>query len=191
VARIVGGTTPSTKEPSYWEGGTLHWATPKDLSSLASPVLLDTERRITEAGLQQISSGLLPKGTVLLSSRAPIGYLAVAHIPVAINQGFIAMICDEAMPSYYLLQWVQQNMDEIISRANGTTFLEVSKKNFRPLPIIVPPSELLRRYAKQMDAVYQKIVNNLEQSRTLAALRDTLLPRLLSGAVAVGTEGVV
>lgn len=76
--RVVGGSTPSTKETAYWKGGTIHWATPKDLASLSSPVIIDTERRITELGLQQISSGLLPIGTVLLSSRAPIGYLAFA-----------------------------------------------------------------------------------------------------------------
>jgi type I restriction enzyme S subunit len=71
LADIVGGSTPNTKEPSYWDGQH-HWVTPKDLSGLSHPALLDTERRITDAGLQQISSGLLPKGTVLLSSRAPI-----------------------------------------------------------------------------------------------------------------------
>jgi type I restriction enzyme S subunit len=87
---VLGGSTPSTKEPGYW-GGDFAWATPKDLSSLSTPVLLSTERRITAAGLTQISSGLLPIGTVLLSSRAPIGYMAIAQIPTAVNQGFIAM----------------------------------------------------------------------------------------------------
>jgi len=72
---VVGGSTPSTKELTYWNEGTHCWATPKDLSALTVPVLLNTERRITDAGLAQISSGLLPAGTVLLSSRAPIGYL--------------------------------------------------------------------------------------------------------------------
>jgi type I restriction enzyme S subunit len=91
LADVVGGTTPSTKEPSYWEAGVYAWATPKDLAALSVPVLLDTDRRITDAGLSQIGSGLLPEGTVLLSSRAPIGYLAIAEVPVAINQGFIAM----------------------------------------------------------------------------------------------------
>lgn len=92
-ARIVGGSTPRTGEPAYWDGGTIHWATPKDLAQLEAPALLDTERCITEAGLAQISSGLLPAGTVLMSSRAPVGYLAISEIPVAINQGFIAMVC--------------------------------------------------------------------------------------------------
>lgn len=88
LADVLGGSTPSTKEPLYWDGGTHHWATPKDLSGISVPVLLDTERCVTDAGITQISSGLLPPGTVLLSSRAPIGYLAIAEIPIAINQGF-------------------------------------------------------------------------------------------------------
>src|SRR5208337_4115251 len=91
LAEVVGGSTPSTKEPTFWEDGIHYWATPKDLAALRTPALLTTERRITEAGLTQIASGLLPAGTVLLSSRAPIGYRAVAEVPVAINQGFIAM----------------------------------------------------------------------------------------------------
>jgi type I restriction enzyme, S subunit len=82
---VVGSSTPSTKDSEFWIGGTHAWVTPKDLSGLPIPVLLDTERRITDAGLSQIGSGLLPKGTVLLSSRAPIGYLAITEIPVAIR----------------------------------------------------------------------------------------------------------
>jgi type I restriction enzyme, S subunit len=105
IADVAGGTTPITKEPAYWDGGTHAWATPKDLSGLSVPVVLDTERRITDAGLSQIGSGLLPKGTVLLSSRAPIGYLAVAEIPVAINQGFIAMTPKTGTSNIFLLLW--------------------------------------------------------------------------------------
>lgn len=92
LATIVGGTTPSTANPLYWNDGQHPWVTPKDLSALSTPVLLSTERSVTDAGLAQIGSGLLPRGTILLSSRAPIGYLAVAEISVAINQGFIGMI---------------------------------------------------------------------------------------------------
>jgi type I restriction enzyme S subunit len=105
LANVVGGTTPSTKNSAYWHGGEHAWATPKDLSALSVPVLLDTERRITDAGLARIGSGLLPMGTVLLSSRAPIGYLAVAAIPVAINQGFIAMAPKSGTSNLFLLLW--------------------------------------------------------------------------------------
>ncbi|MCL5022044.1 MAG: restriction endonuclease subunit S [Nitrospirae bacterium] len=183
--RVVGGSTPSTKEPTFWQSGSLCWATPKDLASLSSPILLETERRITEKGLQQISSGLLPKGTVLLSSRAPIGYLAVSEVPVAVNQGFIAMICDQELPNYYVLYWARENMDTIEGRANGTTFLEVSKRNFRPIPIIVPSARVLQVFNQQAEGFHHRVVINLKESRTLAAIRDALLPKLLSGEIRV------
>jgi len=185
VTRVVGGSTPSTTEPEFWEGGMHYWATPKDLSSLSAIPLLETERRITDAGLSQISSGLLPKGTVLLSSRAPVGYTAITDVPVAINQGFIAMVCDRELPNHYVFWWTRMNMEEIKSRANGTTFLEISKANFRPLTVLAPPTPVLRAFVKVVEPLYQKVRANLQQSRTLAALRDALLPRLLSGELRV------
>src|SRR5581483_2818544 len=105
LAEVVGGSTPSTTNPSYWEGGPHSWVTPRDLSRLSIPVLLDTERRITDAGLSQIGSGLLPPGVVPLSSRAPIGYVAITEIPVAINQGFIAMQPKVGVSNLFLLFW--------------------------------------------------------------------------------------
>lgn len=185
---VVGGSTPSTSKPEFWEGGLHHWATPKDLASLASPVLLDTDRKITDRGLEQISSGLLPVGTVLLSSRAPIGYLAIAEIPVAVNQGFIAMVCNGTLPNHYVRLWTLQNMEVIKGRANGTTFMEISKSNFRPLPVLVPPQPLLDKLQKQVEPLYCRIVSNLQESRTLAELRDALLPKLLSGELRVPTK---
>jgi type I restriction enzyme S subunit len=184
--RVVGGSTPSTKEPAYWEGGAINWATPKDLSGLADPVLLHTERRITEAGLSCIGSGLFPTGTILLSSRAPIGYLAIADIPVAINQGFIAMVCDGGLPNLYVLNWARENMDTIVGRANGTTFLEVSKANFRPIQVLVSPHTVLAAFVGAVEPIYRRIAANLREAETLAAIRDGLLPRLLSGEVMVG-----
>jgi type I restriction enzyme, S subunit len=185
IADVVGGSTPSTKEPAYWEEGAHAWATPKDLSALSVPVLLDTERRITGAGLAQISSGLLPKGTVLLSSRAPIGYLAVAEIPVAINQGFIAMKPKAGTSNLFLLLWASVAHDEIVSRANGSTFLEISKANFRPIPVVRPSSRVMKAFERHVGPAYRRIVESACESRTLAALRDTLLPKLISGELRV------
>jgi len=185
VVTVVGGSTPSTTNPAFWENGHIHWATPKDLAELQSPILLDTNSRITELGLQEISSGLLPVGTVLLSSRAPIGYLAITQIPVAINQGFIAIKCTNEVPNYFILNWLKDNMEEIIGRANGTTFLEISKSNFRSIPIFIPPSEKTKAFVEIVEPMYQKIIANLKQSRTLSALRDALLPRLMRGEVRV------
>jgi type I restriction enzyme S subunit len=187
VGECVGGGTPSTAEPKYWEGGKHHWTTPKDFSSLQAPILLDTDRKLTDAGIAKISSGLLPAGTLLLSSRAPVGYLAIAAMPVAINQGFIAMKCNERASNYFMLNWCQTNMAEIEGRATGTTFAEISKRNFRPIPVVQPPKELMDTFTAKVAPLYAQITANLRQSRTLAIMRDTLLPKLLNGQVRIAT----
>ena len=184
LADVVGGSTPSTKEPAYWEGPH-YWATPKDLSALAFPVLLDTERRITDVGLERISSALLPVGTVLLSSRAPIGYLAIAEIPVAINQGFIAMRPQRDVSNLFLLQWAREAHETILSNANGSTFLEISKKNFRPIPTVAPPTIVMEVFDRVARQLYDRLVANERESRTLADLRNALLPMLISGELRV------
>jgi type I restriction enzyme S subunit len=186
LAIVQGGSTPSTKESSYWEDGTHYWVTPKDLSGLSNPVLLGSERRITDAGLTQISSGLLPAGTVLLSSRAPIGYLAVAEVPVAINQGFIAMQPLEGVSNLFLLLWAEVAHEAILSRANGSTFLEISKSSFRPIPVVVPTPALMNAFDRAVRPLYSHVVVNERESRTLSSLRDSFLPRLISGDLRIG-----
>jgi type I restriction enzyme S subunit len=111
--------------------------------------------------------------------------LAITQIPVAINQGFIAIKCTEEAPNYFMLNWLKENMEAIEGRANGTTFLEISKSNFRPMPIIIPSPENMKAYVQQVEPLYQKIVANLKESRTLASLRDSLLPKLMRGEVRV------
>lgn len=180
--RVVGGSTPSTADNTFWNGQH-HWATPKDLSTLSSPVLLDTERKITDAGLAKISSGQLPVGSVLLSSRAPIGYLALAQVPVAINQGFIGMICDKRLSNLFVLHWAEDNLDHIKNRANGTTFMEISKSNFRPMQVVVPPVAVMRAFDAVVAPMMERVVLNLRAARDLASTRDELLPRLMSGAL--------
>lgn len=185
LGEVVGGSTPRTNDARYWNEGIHYWATPKDLSQASAPVLLSTERRITDAGLAQISSGLLPVGTVLLSSRAPIGYLALAEVPVAVNQGFIAIKPWKGIPNLFLLLWARSAHEEILSRANGSTFLEISKSNFRAIPIVVPPPGIFAVFDRLSRPLYKKIVSNERESRTLAALRDILLPKLISGELRV------
>lgn len=180
---IAGGATPSTKTPDFWDNGDIHWTTPKDLSNVKDKILLHTERKITKAGLGKISSGLLPVNTVLMSSRAPVGYLAIAKVPVAINQGYIAMKCNKELSPEFVLQWCSANMPEIISRASGTTFAEISKKNFNPIPLVKPPLELVKNYTKQVSAIYSLIENTMRENNSLTELRDTLLPKLLSGEI--------
>ncbi|MFH1892666.1 MAG: restriction endonuclease subunit S [Candidatus Zixiibacteriota bacterium] len=185
VVQVLGGGTPSTKESDYWEDGIRPFCTPKDMSSLTDPVLLGTERHLTDEGLAKVSSGQLPVGTVLLSSRAPIGYLAIAETPVSINQGIIAMVCDDELPNLYVLHWTNANMERIIANANGSTFLEISKRNFRPITAVIPKQDILHRFTQIVEPLHQRVVSSLRQILHLADLRDTLLPKLVSGELRV------
>jgi type I restriction enzyme S subunit len=168
LADVSGGSTPSTRQPSFWEDGSHYWATPRDLASLTMPVLLQTDRRVTESGLAQISSGLLPPGTVLMSSRAPIGYLAVAEVPVAVNQGFIAMKAKPNVSNLFLLLWADSAQEAIVSRANGSTFLEISKSNFRPIPVVTPSADVMVAFDRLVRPLYERIVVSQRLAGTLA-----------------------
>jgi len=152
---------------------------------MKDPILLSTDRKITDKGLDKISSGLLPVGTVLLSSRAPVGYLALSAIPTAINQGFIAMVCDGPLPPLYVFHWTQSVMDEIKNRASGTTFPEISKTAFRPIKVCVPPKPILDSFSTVVEPLFCKLTSNIKETLLLATLRDYLLPKLLSGEVRV------
>lgn len=185
VFKIAGGSTPSTKEEKFWQGGAHCWATPKDISRLKAPVLLETERHITNEGVSIISSGLLPVGTLLLSSRAPIGYLAITKVNTAINQGFIAVYENKKISSCYMLLWCKAHMNDIFEKANGSTFQEISKSNFRTISFIFPNDEILSIGNKYIKTIYEKITFNEIEINTLTSLRDSLLPKLISGELRV------
>ncbi len=184
ILSVKGGSTPSTANSDFWDGD-ISWTTPRDLSSNTGVYLFKTERKITEEGLRKISSGLLPVGTVLLSSRAPVGYLAISDIPLAINQGYIAILDDKGFSKYFIYLWLKENMEYIVSNANGSTFLEISKSVFKSLKIAKPPKELRIKFDDEMTPIFAKIKSNSKQIQTLENLRDTLLPKLLSGEVRV------
>nr|WP_241868907.1 restriction endonuclease subunit S [Pseudomonas aeruginosa]EKV2957163.1 restriction endonuclease subunit S [Pseudomonas aeruginosa] len=181
AVECVGGGTPDTKNEAYWQPEEFSWSSPKDLSGLQSPVLLSTERKLSAQGLAKVSSGLLPSGTLLMSSRAPIGYLAIAQIELAVNQGYIAMLPGGRLPVLYLLFWCRMNMEVIKGRANGSTFMEISKKAFRPIPALVPSAEVLAAFEQVVGPLFERLVANERQAQTLTRIRDTLLPRLISG----------
>lgn len=184
IIDVKGGTTPSTKISEYWDGE-IYWTSPRDLSNIRFPVLLDTIKKITKSGLKKISSGLLPKGTLLLSSRAPIGYLAISNIPVAINQGYIAILCTKDVSNYFMLFWLKQNMNKVLEKANGSTFLEISKTNFKQIEAFVPDKDTLEEFDRQAKGLFEMIVSNEIQSQKLKQTRDALLPKLLSGEIDV------
>ena len=187
VISVKGGTTPSTKKPEYWDGD-IYWTSPKDLSNHTSVFIFDTGRKITGRGLAKIGSGLLPIGTVLLSSRAPIGYLAITEIPLAINQGYIAIVCDKMVSNYFIYLWCKANMDLIKNQGNGSVFQEIAKSVFKEIIITIPPSPLLDDFDKAVNPIFSKIKTNQQQIRTLEKLRDMLLSKLMSGEMRVEME---
>ncbi len=182
--KVVGGATPSTSKQEFWAGDNL-WLTPKDLSNQEGLISLRTERRITLAGTKQISSGILPKGTVLMSSRAPIGYLTVTGLPVSINQGFIGLYPTDKFNSLYLLSWIKANMEEILIRAGGGTFDEINRTTFKDIEFMIPRNEFLEEYSKVTNPIHERIVNSAIQCQKLVATRDLLIDRIFSGELRV------
>ena len=184
VLEIKGGTTPKTSVSEYWNGD-INWTSPRDLSSTASIFMFDTERKITQKGLDQIGSGLLPVGTLLLSSRAPIGYLAITSIELAINQGYIAIMPNDLLNNMYMYLWCKYYMEDIKAAANGSVFQEISKSVFKQLSLIIPPQSILTVFNKRISPLFESIRANQHQIRTLEKLRDLLLPKLMNGEIRV------
>lgn len=182
---VKGGSTPSTSNADFWENGTIHWTSPKDLTGNDSKVLLDTSKKITELGLKKISSGLLPTDTVLMSSRAPIGYLALAKMPMAINQGYIAIPSSKNLSPEYIIYWLENIMDDIKGMAGGTTFAEISKGAFKTISLVIPSKNIVDEFTRLAHQHFGKVVSNTEQINALTALRDTLLPKLISGELSL------
>lgn len=185
LVEIVGGGTPNTKEEIFWKNGIHNWVTPKDLSGLDHHVLINTDRKISDAGLSKISSGLLPVGTVLLSSRAPIGYVAITQIPVSINQGFIAMKCSKTLGKHFIHQWTLANLEVIKNRANGSTFLEINKASFRPILISYPTNHLINVFDNITEQLFLKTVEAIKQINTLEETRNNLLSKLIAGELKI------
>jgi len=149
--RIVSGATPSTTVDEYWNGD-ICWATPKDLSELSSPYLDDTPRKITKSGLDSCATEILPAGSVLFSSRAPIGHVAINRVPTATNQGFKSFIPDpKRLFPAFLYYWLRANRTYLESLGNGATFKEVSKATVSRIEIPIPPLPEQRRIAAILD----------------------------------------
>lgn len=168
VAKVVGGSTPKTGEPSYW-GGDIPWITPDDLSGFTGKFIERGRRSITQAGYDSCSTQMVPPGTVLFTSRAPIGYVAIAANAVCTNQGFKSFVCGREVEPDYIYWWLRASRELAADLASGTTFLELSGKSATRLPVPIPPIDVQRR-----------IVAAIEQQLT----RIDASARSLHGAVA-------
>jgi type I restriction enzyme S subunit len=184
VVEIRGGTTPSTQNSDFWDWD-ISWTSPKDLSNSKSMFLLQTECKITIEWLKQIGSWLLPIWTLLLSSRAPIWYLSLTNIDVAINQGYIAFLEWNIFSNRFMYLWLKSNMQSVINASNGSTFLEISKSSFRLIDCVIPQRNILIEFDWVIKPIFEKILSNLLQIQSLSRTRDELLARLMNGEVKV------
>ena len=170
IGTVVGGATPSTKKPENYEDGKIAWITPKDLSTFSGRYIERGERNITEIGLKSCSTQLLPPNTVLFSSRAPIGYVAIAANEVCTNQGFKSVIPNENTAPLFLFYLLKYNKDKIEGMGSGTTFKEVSGNTMKNIVVNVPTDKKVQeKIAATLGSIDEKIEeneqinNNLEQ----------------------------
>ena len=174
IGTVVGGATPSTKKAENYEGGNIAWITPKDLSTFSGRYIKRGERNITEIGLKSCSTQLLPKNTVLFSSRAPIGYVAIAANEVCTNQGFKSVVPNENTDPLFLFYLLKYNKDKIEGMGSGTTFKEVSGNTMKNIIVNVPADKgVQEKIATILGSIDDKIEeneqinNNLEQQAQL------------------------
>ena len=180
VAQIVSGATPKTGKPEYW-GGDIPWITPKDLSEHPSPYTSRGARSITEEGFKSCSTHMLPKGAVLLTSRAPVGYVSVAANDICTNQGFKSLILDESqVPEFwYYLLW--SNTETLLHYSGGSTFKELSKTSLGEIEFLLPPLEEQEKIVARMQTLDTYIDSAKRSQEALKQVRQDALHALLSG----------
>lgn len=181
----VGGGTPSTTEPSYWENGDISWYSPTDLTKAKTLFSIDSEKKITNLGLQKSSAKLFPNYSLLLTSRATVGEVTINTKDACTNQGFITIIPNEKFHVYFLHGWLLTKIGTVKLLASGSTFPEISKTNFRNLDFLIPASSVLKKYEELIKPIYKKIEINILQIQTLTKTRDALLPKLMSGKLRI------
>ena len=185
VAEVVGGGTPSTKIESYYCAyeTSIPWLSPKDLSGYKWKFISHGAIDITELGLKKSSAKLIPKGTVVISSRAPIGYIAIAERELCTNQGFKSLIPNDGIGTNFLYNWAKKNVSTMETVATGSTFKEISGTNMKNLKIIVSGNDLMNKFETIVDTNSQLQKSLRYETENLEKLRDTLLPKLLSGEI--------
>jgi len=184
VCETFGGGTPSTKNPNYWDGQN-YWLAPSDLTSLNRVFCVNSKRKITDEGLQNCASKIHPENSILMTSRATIGVFCINKIPVATNQGFIVSKPNNPDHIYYIFLNYRNRVDEFLQNANGSTFLEISRSNFRQLPILIPTPEILDKFHVMVKLLFENIFINEKMIEGLTKTRDVLLPKLMSGEIRV------
>jgi len=184
ISEVVGGGTPRTTDPTNFEGGDVPWITPADLSGYTEKYISHGARFITRKGLESSSARLLPTGTVLFTSRAPIGYVAIARNPVATNQGFKSFVLKDGVLPEYVYWWLRGSKQRAEALASGTTFLELSGANAKKLPIPIAPIQEQRRIVAELEKQFSRLDEAVANLKRVKANAKRLASAILVEAVA-------
>ena len=184
VCETVGGGTPSTKVSEYWDGA-ITWVVPTDVTTNDCLILLDSERKITEKGLRESSARMVPSESILMTSRASVGYFALMDFEVCTNQGFINIIPRQEELRMYLLFNLMSRVSEIRGNSKGSTYPEISKGRFREMDVVIPPKILVDEFGKFAIDIIRQMRYLKRSTLKLKNARDLLLPRLMNGEIEV------
>ena len=185
LGTVIGGSTPSKSKPEYYTDNGIAWITPKDLSVDKSKFISHGADDITELGLRNSSASIMPAGTVLFSSRAPIGYIAIADGEVTTNQGFKSVVPNGNVGTAFVYYFLKNALPTIENMASGSTFKEISGSAMRTVPAVIPDDGSLQEFSDFCEPLFQQQRTLEAENHSLAALRDSLLPKLMSGELDV------
>ena len=180
ISEVIGGGTPSTAIAEYWDGNIV-WLTPTEVTSQDGKLISDSIRKITDLGFRNSGAQMLPKETVILTSRASVGYVALSGIDLCTNQGFQSLVPKESVLAKFLMFWIQQNRPEFESRSAGSTFKEISKSNVKSIKLELPPlpeQKIIVEIVNTIDEVISQTELTISKAQNL---RSGLLSDLLSG----------
>lgn len=184
IADVVGGSTPSKAKPEYYTQKEIAWLTPKDLSNHPAVYTSRGEIDITEEGYNSTSTKIMPKGTILFTSRAPIGYISITQNDICTNQGFKSLVPKKA-GTCFLYCFLKYVTPEIENKSTGSTFKEASGALMKSLQVIMPDQKVFEEFEEIVSPLFARIESLEKENSRLSLLRDTLLPRLMSGELEV------
>jgi type I restriction enzyme S subunit len=181
VVQVLGGGTPKTTTAEYWDGS-IPFFTPKDAFGL---YVLSTEKALTEKGLNNCNSLLYPMNTVFVTARGTVGKLAMAGVPMAMNQSCYALVGNNGYGQYFVYHIALETVEHLKHKASGAVFDAIVTRDFESEIVAMPPIEAVKLFEDKVKPIYEALLNNTNESAHLATLRDTLLPRLMSGELSI------
>ena len=184
VVELFSGGTPKTSVIEYWDGN-IPWYTAKDAPPLSDVFVLETERNITQKGIENSAAKILPARTTIITARGTVGRLACLGIPMAMNQTCYGIRGTKGYPDFFIYWLIRKTVRELQNRTHGTIFDTITRQTFKIVNTVLPSVSLAERFEEAISPIIENVLNNLHESHTLTTLRDTLLPKLISGEIRV------